>query len=237
LLFYDGILMFTNGEAGGEVQLDLSQGGAPRRGKGITRLPRGRSAMSAADAAADQRERIISVMPRVVAEHGFSGTTVAHIVGAAAVGRAAFYQQFPDKRACFAAAQQRCHERLQGALTFPCYTKSSLAERVGSSLSAALEFLSEEPDVAVLIAVEAPGAGADATGRHLEWMRRYGELLRRGALGLDDVEKPPHAAELMIVGGIATAVAQKASAGEAHKLNELVLDYTEFVLTFYARSR
>lgn len=193
--------------------------------------------MPAEEAAAVQRGRILAVLPEVVAEHGFSGMTVAHIVAAAGVGRGAFYQQFKDKHESFAVAHRCCHERLQGALTFPCYAKSTLEERVRSSLAAALGLLAEEPAMAVLLAVEAPGAGLELARSHLEWLGRYGALLRRATVGLPAVSPPPAAAELMITGGVATAVAQKTLAGETAQLAELTPEYTEFVLSFYERSR
>jgi AcrR family transcriptional regulator len=214
----------------------LSQGGTPRRGAKFRRLPRGRSALPPGGAAAEQRERIIAATPGVVAKHGYNATTVAHIVGAAGVGRAAFYRQFSDKHDCFAAVHEQAQERLLGVLTFPCYTNDSLHERVRASLLAALEFLAADPDLAILIAVEAPAAGQELARRHLEWMKQFGALLRLGALGVPDVEKPPATVELMIAGGIVAAVAQKALAGEADRLPELAPEFTEYALTFYDKS-
>jgi AcrR family transcriptional regulator len=214
----------------------LSQGGSPRKGAKPKRLPRGRSALSPEGAAAEQRARIIAATPAVVAEHGYSATTVAHIVGAAGVGRAAFYQQFTDKHDCFAAVHEQAQERLLGVLTFPCYTHDTMPERVQASLAAGLEFLAAEPDLAILITVEAPAAGQELARRHLEWMKQYGALLRLGALGMSSVSKPAATVELMIAGGIVAAVAQKALAGEAARLPELAPEFTEYALAFYEKS-
>jgi AcrR family transcriptional regulator len=172
-------------------------------------------------------------MPRVVAEHGLSGTTVAHIVAAAGVGRATFYDQFADKQECFAIAYERAQERLLGALTFPCYTKAALPDRVGAALSSGFALLAREPDLAVLIAVEAPAAGSGLVDRHLQWMKRYGELLRLGVLGVPEIEQPLPSSELMIVGGIATGVAERILAGEVERLPELAPSFIAYTLNFY----
>jgi AcrR family transcriptional regulator len=202
-----------------------------------TRLPRGPHALPPADAAARQRERLVEATPRVVAEHGYNAMTVAHIVAAAGVGRAAFYQQFSDKHACFAVAHERAQERVMGVLTFPCYTKAALAERVEASLSAALGFLAREQDLAALLVVEGPAAGGEIARRQLEWMKRCGALLRLASVGAADARKPQPDAELLIVGGIAAGIAQKILAGETARLSELTPSLVDFTLSCYARSR
>ncbi|HEY5052457.1 MAG TPA: TetR/AcrR family transcriptional regulator [Solirubrobacterales bacterium] len=183
--------------------------------------------------AADQRERLLAAVPVVVAEYGFSATTVAHIVGAAGVGRATFYEQFTDKLECFEVAYERAQDRLLGALTFPCYVKSSLGERIEGALSAALELLAREPDLAVLVAVEGPGAGPGPAKRHLQGMRRYGALLPLGVLGVPGAKRPPAATEVMIAGGIVTAIAQRVLAGEVERLPSLAPSLAEYALSFY----
>jgi AcrR family transcriptional regulator len=196
-------------------------------------LPRGPHALNPELVAANQRERLLAAVSRVVAEHGFSATTVAHIVAAAGVGRATFYEQFSDKLECFEVAYERAQDRLLGALTFSCYTTDSLDDRVEGALSAALELLADEPDLAVLVAVEGPGAGPGPAKRHLQWVKRCGALLPLAALGVPGARRPPVASELMIVGGIATAISQRVLAGEVERLSTLVPSLTEYALNFY----
>ena len=42
-------------------------------------------------------------MIEAVAQRGYSRTTVAHVIALAGVSRRAFYEQFPNKEACFLA--------------------------------------------------------------------------------------------------------------------------------------
>src|SRR5262245_18141873 len=105
------------------------------------RLPRGRHALAPEAVLADQRQRLVDAVPKVVAEHGYEAMSVADIVKAAAVSRNAFYRNFGDKEECFAAAHEACHERLLALLERPCDKGSTVEERVETALGAALDLL------------------------------------------------------------------------------------------------
>ncbi len=51
-----------------------------------------------------QRSRLLSAAIRAVDELGYSDTSVADITSRARVSRRTFYEQFPDREACLAAA-------------------------------------------------------------------------------------------------------------------------------------
>lgn len=130
-------------------------------------LPPGPHAISADLVAADQRRRLLEALPRAVAENGLEGTTVDLIVKLAQVRRNSFYEQFKDKLDCFAAAYEIAQERLLGVLTFQCYTRAGLADRVGSALGAGLDLLSADPALTRLLVVEAPAAGGAISARQI----------------------------------------------------------------------
>jgi AcrR family transcriptional regulator len=201
------------------------------------RLPRGRHALAPEQVLADQRRRLVEAVPRAVARHGYEAMSVADLVKAAAVSRNAFYNNFGDKRECFAAAHEACHERLLGILEEPCGRGSTAEERVETSLGAGLSMLAAEPAVARLLFVEAPGAGEEICRRHHEWLRRYGALLR-GAVPRAAAE-PGLAGEIdqVIVGGIASRIASEVLEGRAAELRTLTPHLVEYVLTFYGPSR
>jgi AcrR family transcriptional regulator len=196
-------------------------------------LPRGPYALPPELVAKDQRERLLAALPIAVAEHGYERTTVSHIVGIAGVARGAFYKQFVDKRDCFAAALEAAHERLLGVLTFPCYARAGLADRVEGSLGAGLAFLASEPELARLLTVEAPAAGPEIARRHHEWMSRYGALLRRAALGQPEIVLPPRAIETTIVGGIASSIGEQVLDGRTEQLEDRLPELSAYVLACY----
>lgn len=196
-------------------------------------LPRGPYAISADAVAADQRRRMLEALPQAVAENGFEGMTVEHIVKLGQVRRNAFYEQFSDKRDCFAAAYEIAQERLIGVLTFQCYTRSGLDERMGAALGAALDLLGTNPSLARLIVIEAPAAAGEIALRHQQWLDRYSRLLRLAAVGSPDVIVPRPALEPAIVGAIVSRIKQLILAGEAPRLPTIGPELVELVLSYY----
>src|SRR5881394_739177 len=182
---------------------------APRR------LPRGRHALAPDEVLRDQRERLIAAVPGVVAEHGYEAMSVADIVKAAAVSRNAFYKNFSDKQECFATAHEVGHERLFEVLVQPCEDGATIEERVERSLTAGLDALASEPDVARLLFVEAPSAGEEIALRYHEWLQRYGTLLRSAAPDLPPESIPAPEVEGVIIGGIASRIASDVLNGRA----------------------
>jgi AcrR family transcriptional regulator len=183
--------------------------------------------------AADQRRRLLAALPEAVAENGFDGMTVEDIVKLAQVRRNSFYEQFADKRECFAAAYEIAQERLLGVLTFRCYARSGPAERVGSALQAGLDLLGREPGIARLLVVEAAAAGEPIASRHNEWLDRYSRLLQLVAVGSPDVAKPRPALEPAIVGAIVSRIKQLVLAGETCDLLSLQPELTQLTLSFF----
>jgi AcrR family transcriptional regulator len=196
-------------------------------------LPRGPHAISADAVAVDQRRRLLEALPRAVAENGFEATTVENIVKLGQVRRNAFYEQFSDKRDCFAAAYEIAQERLLGVLTFQCYAQAGLAARVGASLGAGLDLLAANPDLARLIAIEAPAAGERIAVRHQEWLDRYCRLLHLAAVGNPDVATPNPALEPAIVGAAFSRIKQTVLAGKASDLPSLHQELVQLTLSYY----
>jgi AcrR family transcriptional regulator len=201
------------------------------------RLPRGRHALAPEQVLADQRRRLVEAVPRVVATHGYAAMSVAHIVQAAAVSRNAFYDNFADKRECFAAAHEACQERLLATVEQRCRKGASSEERVETTLGAALVMLSSTPEVARLIFVEAPGAGGEVSLRYHAWLRRYGTLLRAAASPAAPGAGPPGEIDQVIVGGIASRIASEVVEGRLGQLRTLTPHFVDYVLAFYGPGR
>ena len=60
--------------------------------------------------------RLIEAMVQTVADKGYPATTVADVVERAGVSRKTFYEQFPDREACFLAAYDAGVEYVLGRL-------------------------------------------------------------------------------------------------------------------------
>ena len=198
------------------------------------RLPRGRHALAPEEVAADQRRRLIEAVPRVVAASGYEAMSVADIVRAAGVSRNAFYENFSDKRECFAVAHEIGHERLLETMTGSCRRGASLEERVETALGATIDLLAGEPALAWMLFVEAPAAGAEIARGYHDWLRRYGALLRDA---VPRVELAPGAAaeiDAVVVGGIASRIGGELLRERGAQLRTLIPSFVSYVLAFYA---
>lgn len=172
----------------------------------------------------------------VVAESGFESATVDQIVKIAQVRRNSFYEQFADKHDCFAAAHEIAQERLLGVLTFQCYARSGLADRVGAAIGAGLDLLGANPALTQLIFVEAPAAGEASAARHHEWLDRYSRLLGFAAINSPEIARPGPGVEPAIVGGVVSRIKQLVLAGKAEDLPGLGPELSQFVLSFYGEA-
>jgi AcrR family transcriptional regulator len=211
----------------------MAKGSARTGSAAPRRLPRGRHALAREEVARDQRERLIAAVPGVVAERGYAATSVADIVKAAAVSRNAFYENFADKRECFAVAHEAGHERLLETLTLRCAAVETIEERVEVALTAGLDALASDADTARMLFVEAPSAGEEIALRYHEWLGRYGALLRAAAPDLPPESIPAPEVEAVIAGGIASRIAGEALHGRTRKLSDLTMPMIEYVLAFY----
>jgi len=214
----------------------MAKASARSKSAAPSRLPRGRHALAPEEVLRDQRERLLAAVPAVAAERGYEAMSVADIVKRAAVSRNAFYKNFSDKQDCVATAHEVGHERLFDVLSAPCYEGATIRERVERSLTAALETLAAEPDLARLLFVEAPSAGEDIALRYHEWLQRYGTLLRSAAPDLPPQSSPAPEVEGVIVGGIASRVASEVLRGKGAELADLIAPFVEYVLAFYRPS-
>ena len=131
-------------------------------------LPRGRTGLPAETVRAAQRERLLRAVIAAVAATGFSDVTVAEIVRAARVSKAAFYAHFAGKEDCFLAAT-----REGGQLLIDRVADAGRRQRAATSAVAALrasivaflDFLASEPAFARAFYVDMPAAGPRAVAR------------------------------------------------------------------------
>lgn len=133
-------------------------------------LPRGRHAVDRDEARERQRERLMIAATELVAEHGARAVGVREISAHAGVSRAAFYDCFADKDACFHAAYDRfigvLTERMLAAIT----EREDWQVLVRDVIGAYLGTLSADPVVGRAFQVEMDTLGRPARER------------RRGAL-------------------------------------------------------
>jgi AcrR family transcriptional regulator len=197
---------------------------------GVVRLPPGRHGLSRDLVAESQRERLLNGVVEAVAEHGYNATTIAQLIEAAQVSRRTFYEHFADKEACTLAAYEMIAEHIRVALR-EAGAEPKWPTRVRAVLATLLRIFAADPTVARFVLVESLAAGGEVAERHRASLRRIAALLRPEAPAADDALA--EAREQALVGGISTLVVRRLKAGEADRLEDLLTDLHELVLTSY----
>jgi AcrR family transcriptional regulator/DNA-binding MarR family transcriptional regulator len=115
-----------------------------------------------------QRGRLLAAVADVVAEHGLSHVTVAHIVARSGVSRRTFYELFEDRKEAFLAAFDHAIAKA-AAMIVPAYERpGKWREKIKAGLAALLEFFDEEPELGRLVVVEALAVGPRALQRRAQ---------------------------------------------------------------------
>lgn len=153
----------------------------PERDSSAERLPSGRHGLTRETVVASQRGRLLDAMAQMVAEQGYAATSVADVVERAGVSRRTFYEQFPDREACFLAAYDTGVELMLGRLraAVAAVPASDWRARARASIEAAAEVLAAEPEFAWALMVEIIGASPAARDRRAAIMELFADIWRR----------------------------------------------------------
>jgi AcrR family transcriptional regulator len=203
------------------------------------RLPSGRHKLDRETVVASQRGRLLWAIAQVVAEKGYVAATVADVVERAGVSRRTFYEQFPDKEACFLAAYDTGVEVMLGQIrdTVEEIPETNWRTRARASIETYMEVLAAEPGFAWASHVEVLGAGPAALARRSAILGLFAELwhgLHERARREDPaIREVPQAVFRTLVGGHEELVREHLRTRDAESLPELsdtVLDVTLAIL-------
>lgn len=143
-------------------------------------LPRGRGSLPRAEVGRAQRERLLRAMTAAVAELGYANVRIADVVDRARVSRQSFYEQFPDKEACFLAAHQRGIAMILERLARSAADIQSLepGAQLRAGISAYLSLAAAEPEFAHCMLIELPAIGPAGLQARLAAHEQIALLLR-----------------------------------------------------------
>ena len=148
----------------------------------LDRLPSGRHRLTREAVIESQRGRLLFAVAQIVAEKGYAATTVADIVDRASVSRSTFYEQVPDKEACFLAMFNLGVEFVLGQMREAWETLGSDRDwraHVRSDLSTYMTVLASEPAFAWARHVEVLAAGPAALERRAQIFALFTDRTRR----------------------------------------------------------
>jgi AcrR family transcriptional regulator len=204
----------------------------------LARLPPGRHGLPREFVTHNQRERLIAGIAEAIAEHGYSGTTIAHITRAAAVSRRTFYEHFASKDECFVAAYDTVMKELRERVSAAFEQSEDWPYAIRAGIDAMLRFLAAEPNLARLCMVEALVAGPAVVERYDAAIQSFVPYFQEGREG-----RPPEVlsrlsptTEEALVGGMVSLISRRIIAGKTEELEDLLPDLVEFTLTPYLGS-
>jgi AcrR family transcriptional regulator len=181
---------------------------------------------------------LLDAMAQAVAEHGYGGTTIAHVVGRAGVSRKTFYEHFSDKEDCFLALYDTGIAYVLGRITEGVTGATEPRSRVAAGIRTFLGVLAEEPAFTRAIILEVHAAGERALNRRRAvlsvFAQRYQEI--NAELRAEDprIRTLPDVIALALVGAILELVAIRVDEGRAVELPELEEPLTDFLLQHVA---
>jgi AcrR family transcriptional regulator len=121
--------------------------------------------MTREDVARNQRARMYGGMIEAVSERGYGRTTVAHVIALAGVSRRAFYEQFPNKEACFLATYDIVVARARKLVLDAWAQERGWANRLHGACRALLDDVAGSPKGPRLVLVDSLGVGPKARER------------------------------------------------------------------------
>jgi AcrR family transcriptional regulator len=119
-------------------------------------------------------------MTAAVAELGYANVRIADVVDRARVSRQSFYEQFPDKEACFLAAHERGIELILERLAQAAQDIQNLdpGAQLRAGVRSYLRLAAAEPEFAQCMLIELPAIGPSGLRARLAAHAQIALLLR-----------------------------------------------------------
>lgn len=180
-----------------------------------------------------KRERILEGMLEAVGSSGYDGTSVRTVLAKTGLYRQAFYDNFPDKDACYLEAFDFGVARLEVLVVTAAAPEESWQGRLRAGLGAFLDALDKEPDVGRALIVEVHAAGPEVRERRAELMKRVADFIDLARDSSGDGESPPAIAPEGIIAGIHAIVHARLATGATEGFRELLPEFMYFAVLPY----
>jgi AcrR family transcriptional regulator len=183
---------------------------------------------------ADQYRRILAAAAELIAKRGYQNTTIELIVRRARVGYATFSKYFDDKEDCLLAIADAAGAEARKAMTEAVEKADGpWPNLVAEGLRAFFELIAAKPAAARVVLVETLTAGPSAVARYEQGLQDLGDFLRPGRKLSPSKDALPDTLEDTLAGGVYWIAYQRLIVGEADRLQALLPETIELVLTPY----
>jgi AcrR family transcriptional regulator len=196
-------------------------------------LPAGRHGFSREQVAHNQRERLIAGLATAVDEKGYRAVTITDITKQARVSRRVFYENFEGKEECFVAAFEVVIGHIRELASEAVASVEDWPSRAIVAARTVLTFFAGEPDLARLCLVESQAAGPAVSARFHEAVHEVVPYLEQGRAERQSERPLPPTTEESTIGALVMLTSREVAAGEAGQLEDLLPDFTEFILSPY----
>ena len=180
-----------------------------------------------------KRERILEGMLRAVGSEGYDATSVRTILDRTGLYRQAFYDEFPDKDACYLAALEMGTARLEALVVHAAASQETWRGRLRAGLAGLLDALDAEPDFGRGVIVGVHSAGPEALAIRAKAMKRAAEFIDLARDEVEESEEPPQIAPEGIVAGIHAIVHSRLSTGAGEGFRGLLPEFMYFAVLPY----
>ncbi len=181
-----------------------------------------------------QRERLLAAMLRATAEIGYRELSVQDVLDRAGVSRPTFYEHFENKEDCFLAAFDTAATRLRERLEAAGEEGETWRERLRPTLEELLRFVTDEPDAAMTLIVDARAACPPALLRRDELLDHFASCLDTQVRAEAPAGAMPSAiAAAGIVGGIEALLYSRLNRGETDGIESLLPSLMYFAVLPY----
>jgi AcrR family transcriptional regulator len=180
-----------------------------------------------------KRERILEGMLEAVGSKGYDGTSVRTVLDLTGLYRQAFYDNFPDKDACYLEAFDFGVARLESIVVDAAAHEQTWQGKLRAGLCALLDTFDNEPDLGRALVVEVHAAGPEALEKRADAMKRIADFIDSARQVSDGEESPPPIAPEGIVAGIHAIVHARLATGAGDGFRELLPEFMYFAVLPY----
>ena len=164
---------------------------------------------------------MLNAMRTLVYEDGYAAASVTSLITLARVSSKTFYEHFDTAENCFLAAFEESITEIR-EMVVPAYQRpGSWSERVRAALEALLTFLQAEREIAALVFLEAPKAGAAVRQRRAQILALLRVAIDGGRSQCTTGAMPPALADEVIVEGAVSVIQARLAAPDPDLLSGL----------------
>jgi AcrR family transcriptional regulator len=154
----------------------------------------------------------------VVGELGYRAASVRAVLEYSGRHRRGFYEHFDSLEDCFEQAYATWIERLGVSLLEAAASAPGWQSAVQAGLVRLFRFVTERPEIARSLFVEAQVAGGAAMAQHEEALERLAAALDSVRAEIEPGSEPPEATGMFVVGGIEACICEVLAEGNPKRI-------------------